>query len=306
MVKGGFFLVYRGVFDDFKRKPYSELEAWLWLIASAGYDDNEDLGRIYTTFSELAKDWNWTCGKEKRGHVVRVKRFLQKLQENERVTLCYNNRVNLLQSCYKVVTRDVTITILNYAAYQRRKIDSVTSPLQVCYKPELVCYNGPTFPESSQDITAPKQKNKQCEKINKEEEQIHIAQTLVEPDSNHKTQKQIREEKQLEKQADRQKQLLEIQTNFPKYQADFPEINLDLLLRKMKRWLEGPRGKTRKRMEDVWQTFLGNAQSTIDIAKITYNNRQKPRESDSLEAFTEEVRRESKRYQDERNRAKKC
>ena len=74
----------------------------------------------------------------------------------------------------------------------------------------------------------------------------------------------------------------------------------------MKRWLEGPRGKTRKRMEDVWQTFLGNAQSTIDIAKITYNNRQKPRESDSLEAFTEEVRRESKRYQDERNRAKKC
>lgn len=127
------------------------------------------------------------------------------------------------------------------------------------------------------------------------EEKIHIVQPPSKSPEQKKTKKQESEENKAARIADRQRQLIEIESNFPKYHLDFPEINLDLLLRKMKRWLEGPRGKTRKQMEDVWQTFLGNAQSTIDIAKLTYNNRKNPHKDDSLESFTEEVRRESQK-----------
>lgn len=156
MDKGGFFLVYRGVFPDFGNAPYVERDAWLWLIASAGYDD-DNMGQINTTYSELAKAWNWMCGKEKRGHVVKVKRFLEKLQQKERITLCYNNRVNLLQSCYKNVTRTVCITICNYARYQLKENSPVTNLLQGCYNEKYNPLQAPIY-------SSLKEKNK----INKE------------------------------------------------------------------------------------------------------------------------------------------
>jgi hypothetical protein len=165
MDKGGFFLVYRGVFPDFGNAPYVERDAWLWLIASAGYEES-DMGQISTSLSELAKAWNWTYSKTKRTNPNRVRRFLDKMAQQGRIIFCNNNQVNPSQSCNNLVTNGILITVCNYTKYQRKENGSVTSLSQVCNKQKLACNNDPSFVQSFSNVTSPKQKRNNTKEIN--------------------------------------------------------------------------------------------------------------------------------------------
>ncbi len=300
MDKGGFFLVYRGVFPDFGDAPYTEREAWLWLIASAGYEDT-DMGQINTTYSELAKAWRWTYGgKDKRPNSNKSRRFLDKMAQQGRITFCNNVSVNSSQTCNKPVTREICVNICNYAKYQRKENGSVTTLSQPCNNEKLVCNNDPCFSQSSQVDTSPKQKNKTNKQ--EQEDKIMVGQvhpkpdSPIQPDPPIKTKAQIKREKAEAKKANREQLLVDIKNNFPSYKQQYPEVNIELEYEKMVVWLHSSsKGKVRTELHDVWANWLRTAQTRVDMYKLTYNNRKTPHKDDSLESFTEEVRRESQK-----------
>lgn len=107
-MSGGVFAVSRGVFDhpSFAPEPYTEREAWLWLIGDAAWKPHKrragrvivDLKRGQTAHATrfLATKWKWS--------EARVRRFLNRLKIDAMVEL--------------QATRETTqITICNYDKY---------------------------------------------------------------------------------------------------------------------------------------------------------------------------------------------
>lgn len=105
----GYFAVHRGVFEHpmFARDPFSEREAWMWIIGQAAWQPKRvrvgrgvfDLARGQCAFALrfLAEKWQWSVSK--------VRGFLQRL---------VNDAMILANP-----TRDATlITVCNYNEYQ--------------------------------------------------------------------------------------------------------------------------------------------------------------------------------------------
>jgi hypothetical protein len=122
MSKAGYIAISRELFDhtDFAPEPFTEREAWIWLIASAAWKPMRvrvgrqafDLKRGECVFAGrfLAQRWRWS--------EARVRRFLNKAKTDARV--------------YTLPTREAThITICNYEKYQApRRTDDAQSDAQ--------------------------------------------------------------------------------------------------------------------------------------------------------------------------------
>ena len=109
MAGQGVFAVDRGIFDHpiFAPEPFTEREAWLWMLSSAAWADKRvrvgktmiDLQRGQLAFATrfLAVKWQWSHSK--------VVRFLNRLKTDTMLTT--------------QPTHDATlITICNYSEYQ--------------------------------------------------------------------------------------------------------------------------------------------------------------------------------------------
>ena len=93
--------------DAFPHAPFSEREAWLWLIENAAYKDTQhyignqclrvERGGQYQTLRGLGKEWSW--GKNK------VQGFLNKLKNGDMIR-------------YSTGTGKTLIHIVNYDKYQ--------------------------------------------------------------------------------------------------------------------------------------------------------------------------------------------
>lgn len=108
MSEQGVFAVHRGVFSHvaFAAEPFTEREAWLWLISAAAWKAMKvrvgrqvfslDRGQAAFSIRFLAEKWKWTKS--------RVQRFLKRLKNEAMITL--------------LPGRDATqITICNYNKY---------------------------------------------------------------------------------------------------------------------------------------------------------------------------------------------
>src|SRR5271157_2452193 len=115
MSERGFYLVSRGMLDHprFKpRGPFTQFEAWHWLIESAAYTSHEvpvsngrnrqmvqlEPGQLTYSIRYLAEAWQWSD--------KRVQRFLSALQLDQSVTT-------------QTTTGQTVITLCNWAKYQR-------------------------------------------------------------------------------------------------------------------------------------------------------------------------------------------
>lgn len=105
----GYFAVHRGVFDHpiFKAEPYTEVQAWVWLLGAAAWQAGRvrvgkgvfdlERGQLAAANRFLAAKWQWSESK--------VRRFLQRLETDAMIE--------------SKPTRDATlITICNYDEYQ--------------------------------------------------------------------------------------------------------------------------------------------------------------------------------------------
>lgn len=113
------FAVSRDVFSHpvvgIHNRPFTEFEAWLWLISRAAYaprrENNKgvtiviDPGHLMAAHAFLEREWMWT--------VARVRHFLKRLETEAMITRYTNtlpaNRNNQIQ----------IISICNYTTYQR-------------------------------------------------------------------------------------------------------------------------------------------------------------------------------------------
>lgn len=119
MTNGNWFAVSRLIFDHHlvgvKDRPFTELEAWLWLIAEAEFETTTtmnkgqrivlDPGQMMHAHHHLAKRWQWSIDK--------VRWYLKRLQ----------NEAMISRYCAKHDTQRNTnqiqiITICNYSNYQ--------------------------------------------------------------------------------------------------------------------------------------------------------------------------------------------
>lgn len=106
--------VERGWLDNpfFQDSPYSERDAWQWMIGEAAFDECRisvggkpfklGKGQLYSSVRFMAQKFQWSTG--------RVARFLERLKEWGMVDTSVDTGQNL-------------ITICNYAKYQDRKTD---------------------------------------------------------------------------------------------------------------------------------------------------------------------------------------
>ena len=118
----GYFLVARGLFDHPRLKPqgpFSNLEAWLWLIESAAHSPRDvsatngrhrvtihlEPGQCTFSVRFLAEAWQWSD--------KRVQRFLGALALDQSVTT-------------QATTGQTVITLCNWARYQRPYADATT------------------------------------------------------------------------------------------------------------------------------------------------------------------------------------
>ncbi|EIM5198710.1 DnaD domain-containing protein [Staphylococcus pseudintermedius] len=95
-----------------KDRPFSELEAWLYLLLTVNHKDNKTLfdgkiivvkrGSTYTSLRKLSERWNWSTTK--------VTRFLNLLEQDNMVT-------------QKKDSRKTVITVVNYDIYQNMNIE---------------------------------------------------------------------------------------------------------------------------------------------------------------------------------------
>jgi hypothetical protein len=304
MDKGGFFLVYRGVFPDFGDAPYTEREAWLWLIASAGYEDT-DMGQINTTYSELARAWKWTYGgKDKRPNSNKARRFLDKMAQQGRITFCNNKGQFLSQSCNNLVTREICVNICNYSKYQRKENGSVTILSQPCNKEKKSCNNDPSFPQSSQILASPKQKNKQINNTVHNTNVLCLSEPVHPKPNEHaqtdppvvKTKAQIKREKAEAKKADREHQLSDIESNMFSFEVEYPNVDIDLEFKKMVYWLNNtPTGKIRTDINKTWQKWLFREQTRLNTIKLFPRNNKNTQKQDSSESFLDQVKKEAEK-----------
>lgn len=105
----GFFAVHRGVWDhpSFAAEPFTEREAWMWLISTAVWKPTKvrsgrktiELQRGQLVFSErfLAEKWKWSKSA--------VRRFLKRTTDDHMIELLADREATL-------------ITICNYDKYQ--------------------------------------------------------------------------------------------------------------------------------------------------------------------------------------------
>ncbi len=105
----GYFFVHRGVFEHhaFLAEPFTEREAWLWLIAEAAWKPTTvrigraiielKRGQVAHARRYLAEAWQW--------HPSRVYRFLTRLSQSAMIEQLANSEAT-------------TITICNYDKYQ--------------------------------------------------------------------------------------------------------------------------------------------------------------------------------------------
>ena len=118
MHNGNWFAVSRTIFDHhvvgIRGRPYTELEAWLWMLAEAEFEAREvvnkgrtiviDPGQLMMAHAFLSKAWDWSPDK--------VRWFLKRLQNEAMITrfceTAENRRTNQIQ----------IITICNYTHYQ--------------------------------------------------------------------------------------------------------------------------------------------------------------------------------------------
>jgi len=105
----GWFAVQRNIFDHdlFMKEPFTEREAWMWIISKAAYEQtshriaNEVLtverGSFYCTQRELAATWQWGTTK--------VRSFLNVTQSQNMISI--DNK-----------TKKTLISVCNYEVYQ--------------------------------------------------------------------------------------------------------------------------------------------------------------------------------------------
>ena len=120
--KSGFFLIARGLMEHarFKPKgPFSDFEAWIWLIEHAAYSRQTvpilngtnrttivlEPGQLSHSIRYLAEAWRWSD--------KRVQRFLATTQSDHSVTT-------------QTTTGQTVITLCNWGKYQRPYGDSTT------------------------------------------------------------------------------------------------------------------------------------------------------------------------------------
>lgn len=105
----GWFSLQRDIFDHdvFKREPFTEREAWIWIISKAVYEDTTHYvsgvnlpvprGSFFTTYAELSEVWKWSS--------TRVRAFQKKLELKEMIVVQKN-------------TKKTFISVCNYDVYQ--------------------------------------------------------------------------------------------------------------------------------------------------------------------------------------------
>lgn len=108
-MKDGFFVIDRGIFDHpaFANEPYSEREAWIWLVGSAAWRTTRirtargmttlERGQLMHSERFLATKWMWSRS--------RVTRFLFRLETEHMASRQQDHETN-------------RITICNYDEYQ--------------------------------------------------------------------------------------------------------------------------------------------------------------------------------------------
>ena len=132
---GNWFAVSRDTFDHpiigIHGRPFTEFEAWLWLLASASYETKKalnkgtvivlDPGDLMAAHGYLATRWVWSVDK--------VRWFLKRLQVEAMIT----------RACTKSTTRNTNqiqiITICNYSRYQGAKVGKHQPEHQANTKP---------------------------------------------------------------------------------------------------------------------------------------------------------------------------
>ena len=127
---GGWFAVSRTIFDHYvvgiRDCPYTELEAWLWLLAEAAFEPTKvvnkgqpiviDPGQIMAAYAYLAKVWDWSPDK--------VRWFLKRLQNEAMIT-----RWCATQGTNRNTNQIQILTICNYSNYQHlRDVEHQAKP----------------------------------------------------------------------------------------------------------------------------------------------------------------------------------
>lgn len=115
MSERGVFAMCRGWFDHpcFAREPYTEREAWAWLISEAAWKPVRirigsgvvaiSRGQLSHSLRFMAQHWQWQHD--------RVRRFLQRLEKHDMIATA-------------VVSGQTVVTICNYNKYQRVSLPS--------------------------------------------------------------------------------------------------------------------------------------------------------------------------------------
>lgn len=117
-------IISRALFDHpaFKAEPFTEREAWLWLIMEASWKSRikrvgntvatAERGQLVTSVRFAATAWNWTPAK--------AQRFLKRLEKMEMICSETDTGVNI-------------ITICNYDKFQQSSKASDTAAIQQRY-----------------------------------------------------------------------------------------------------------------------------------------------------------------------------
>ncbi|MDX0289471.1 hypothetical protein [Sinorhizobium meliloti] len=110
--------VQTSIFDHevFAAEPFSEREAWLWLISKAAWKDTVHrigasvmpvpAGSLFVTIREMQAAWKWTSTR-------RVHQFLELLSSQ-----------NMIETCSE--TGKTLVTVCNYSKYQNAETHSET------------------------------------------------------------------------------------------------------------------------------------------------------------------------------------
>ncbi len=120
MVERGYYQMHRGWQDHpvFGREPYSERDAWEWLIANASHTDTVvrvagvpvtvERGQLCYSVRFLAERWRWSKSK--------VHRFLGRMA-----------KWDMIRTCAKSGTANTVVTVCNYELYQAPQTQSGTA-----------------------------------------------------------------------------------------------------------------------------------------------------------------------------------
>lgn len=122
-MRDGFYLMHRGWADSdvFANEPYSERDAWIWIIEQAAWSPTStrvkgstiDLDRGQLCFAQrfLAEKWQWSKS--------RVDRFLKRLAAEGMISVCSKSGAeNGATPNHAAGQGQSIITVCNYAKYQ--------------------------------------------------------------------------------------------------------------------------------------------------------------------------------------------